>query len=110
MRESFQFISLCISIVVILSFITLSFLKRNGLFFYICMILAWFPGVIYYSGILYFRTYLFSIIPVSPEDLSAMIRTYQYLLFGMWFITDAVELLNKKIRAHLRIIKSRVRK
>ncbi len=92
----YQSLSLFISVLVVISMIILATNRKSARLFYLAMIMAWIPGIIYYISVLFFYREFFSTFGIPALDVSAFLRTYQYFAMGAWFIFDALELMFTK--------------
>ena len=92
-----QEISLIISLLVVLIMFFLGLYKPNQRGFYISMILGWIPGIFYYVMVIWFYEDFREIFSASPTDISALLRVYQYTVFGSWFLFDALEIIRLNI-------------
>lgn len=86
----YQQLSLYMSLLTILSMLLLSITRKKARLFYFSMMLGWLPGLIYYISVLYFYNDFLNYYKIPAIDVSAMLRTYQYFMFGAWFIFDAL--------------------
>jgi hypothetical protein len=86
----YQQVSLYISLLTILAMILLGIVRKKARLFYFSMLLGWLPGLVYYVSVLYFYNEFFNYFGIPAIDVSAMLRTYQYSMFGAWFIFDAL--------------------
>ena len=103
--NDFQFTSLILSIIAVLSMIIIGFFRKNARLFYLSLIIWWIPGIIYYIIVIYFNEDFTKIFGNSASHLSAFLRAYQYFVFGSWFTFDAIYLLSTRISNKLKIKK-----
>lgn len=96
--EDFQFISLILSILSVLSMIIIGIFRENARLFYLSLVMGWIPGIIYYIIILYFNDAFINLYGYSASHLSASLRTYQYFVFGCWFTFDAMSILFSRLK------------
>ena len=93
----YQFLSLIVSVLVVLSMGILFIFKKRVRFYYIAMIVGWLPGIVYYVSVLWFQAEFLEHFQIPALDISAALRTFQYLIFGSWFVFDAIEELYKHV-------------
>jgi len=94
----FQFFSLIISVIAIISITIIIFARKRALFFYISMLIAWIPGIVFYVGTLYYYDTFYNFFGIPAITVSAMLRTYQYFLFGLWYTFEAIDIIIEKIK------------
>ncbi len=97
-KDTLQIISLVISVFSTIAMILLFIFKKNGRLFYLSMGIGWLSGIIYYIGILYFYNQGRMLFQLTATEASALLRTFQYFIFGTWFILDALEITYNKIK------------
>lgn len=103
--NDFQYTSLIVSIIVILSMIILAKHRKSARLFYMSMIFGWLPGIIYYTIVLFFNNDFIELYGYSLSHSSSILRMYQYFIFGGWFVFDAVDISIKDIFEKIKLYK-----
>lgn len=62
------------------------------------MLIAWIPGIVFYVGTLYYYDTFYNFFGIPAITVSAMLRTYQYFLFGLWYTFEAIDIIIEKIK------------
>ena len=91
LQQEVQLTSLTISIAVAATMIILFIFKKRQRAFYISMFIGWLSGIVFYVLVLYFYEDFQEIFNISAQDASALLRLFQYIIFGSWFILDGFE-------------------
>ena len=104
-NDETQYASLIISVIVFLSMIVLFKNRSSARIFYFSMMVGWVLGIVYYIVVLFFNQEIIKDFNFSISHLSAQLRLVQYLIFGTWFILDALDISIKHIRQKIQKIK-----
>ena len=91
LKETSQLLALIVSILVLLALLILSCFKKEARFFYFSFALGWIPGVVYYLWVILTPSQEEYFLGISGSELSAVLRLYQYIMFGSWFVLNALD-------------------
>lgn len=93
-----QYLSFIVSIVSFFACLYLLFFgRKEARLFYCAMIFSWSAGIVYYYEIL-FTDFI-------GHDASSILRLYQYVLFGSWFVFESIDSFLKSTKMIDRIKK-----
>ena len=96
--QFYQQLSLYISIFTVIAMSLLGVFRKKARLFYLSMIAGWIPGIVYYISVLYFYNDFLLAFKVPATEVSAILRTYQYFMFGGWFIFDSLYTLAEYLK------------